>query len=208
MSLMAYEELPKGRARITDLGSQITIEIPTRPRNVSEWLFWCFLTGFLLLWLSGELFFCALVLQRLGLLPSLPLKAEGSEPPFLFLLGFLSAWTVVGIALSVSWLHLSLGRELITVSPDELTVAARPFGRPQKYRLSDIRNLRVLELGGGHWWLIFWWVNPFMAFTIGAITFDYGAKTVYLGSMLDPAEARQIVRLIKERFGDYMAPEG
>jgi hypothetical protein len=37
------------------------------------------------------------------------------------------------------------------------------------------------------------------------VTFDYGAGTVRFGANLDPAEARQIVALLKERFGQYMA---
>jgi len=37
------------------------------------------------------------------------------------------------------------------------------------------------------------------------VTFDYGAGTVRFGTNLDPAEARQIVALLKERFGQYMA---
>jgi hypothetical protein len=39
----------------------------------------------------------------------------------------------------------------------------------------------------------------------GVIVFDYGASTVRFGLWLDPAEARQIVALLKERFGQYMA---
>jgi len=39
----------------------------------------------------------------------------------------------------------------------------------------------------------------------GVLAFDYGAGTVRFGTNLDPAEARQIVALLKERFGQYMA---
>jgi NOL1/NOP2/fmu family ribosome biogenesis protein len=39
----------------------------------------------------------------------------------------------------------------------------------------------------------------------GVIVFDYGVSTVRFGLWLDPAEARQIVALLKERFGQYMA---
>ena len=43
--------------------------------------------------------------------------------------------------------------------------------------------------------------------TVGIIAFDYGASTVRLGLTIDPAEAWQIVTLLRERFGEYMAEE-
>jgi hypothetical protein len=34
---MAFVEPPKGRAKITDLGDKVRIEIPTRPKGFAEW---------------------------------------------------------------------------------------------------------------------------------------------------------------------------
>ncbi len=194
---MAYEELPKGRARITDLGSELRIEISLRPRDPGEWFALVLLTVWLLGWLAGE-FFIGAELIELVKTPQPPHSGNFSPWGGVFLTGLLVAWTAGGCLSWSLWLRFLFGREIITVSADGLTVVTYPFGRPRKYRLSAIRNLRVREAPyeqteGWNWF--------------GTIAFDYGAKTVYFGSMLDPAEARQIVRLIKERFGDHMAPE-
>jgi hypothetical protein len=57
--------------------------------------------------------------------------------------------------------------------------------------------------GAGRYLLCLWpYARGYPPFVV---TFDYGAGTVRFGTNLDPAEARQIVALLKERFGQYMA---
>jgi len=40
---------------------------------------------------------------------------------------------------------MTFGREIVTVTPQELILWWRPFGRRRRFRLAEIKNLRVLE---------------------------------------------------------------
>jgi hypothetical protein len=186
---MAFVEPPKGITRITDLGDRLRIEIPLRPKGLLECLLllvWLIFTG------VCEGILVSSLLHRLGVIPQ-PLVEEAEPAPLPLLL---FAFVVLGVLLSL-WLWILLGREIVEVSIPEGTLKIRslPFKKTSIYRLSEVANLRVLEnlrwRGGG---------------TITCIiAFDYGASTVRFGLTIDPAEARQIVALLKERFGQYMA---
>ncbi len=199
---MAFIEPPKGRAKIIDMGEKLRIEIPLRPARLGEWLGYGFVTLFLTGWLIGWAFGEIHALRELGLLPG---EGPVKSPPDAdwFLGGWLIAWTAGGVfALGVwafMWLLL-IGKEVVTVSPVELNIATLPVGRMKRYRLSEIANLRVEEIGYAYG-------MGYQALWKRAIAFDYGASTVRFGVGLEPAEARQIVALIKERFGQYMKAE-
>ncbi|MFN4180697.1 MAG: hypothetical protein ACK4I8_10320, partial [Armatimonadota bacterium] len=113
--------------------------------------------------------------------------------PLLFLIGFLLAWTAGGFLVLYVLLLMLMGREVIVVSPSSLEIHIRPIGRLRRYRLSEVSNLRVIEREGGSEQV---WTE--------VIAFDYGASTVRFGRRIDLPEARQIVTLLKERFGQYM----
>jgi hypothetical protein len=169
---MAFVEPSKGRAKITDLGERVEIEISLHHNVV--WAAYFFLLGWLFRLLNK-------------LLP----QTEDWTPlvGLLLLFGCVFAWIVSGILGVYWWLLQGLVRcEVITVSPVSLDIVTRPIGRLRRYRLTEISNMRVLEERGK-----------------GVIVFDYGVSTVRFGLWLDPAEARQIVALLKERFGQYMA---
>jgi len=92
-----------------------------------------------------------------------------------------------------------LGGKIVTVTPQELILWWRPFGQRRRFHLAEVKNLRVLED-------TFSVSCPYAkGYPLFVVTFDYGAGTVRFGTNLDPAEARQIVALLKERFGQYMA---
>ncbi|MCS3919848.1 hypothetical protein Q2T83_03595 [Fervidibacter sacchari] len=185
---MAFVEPSKGRAKIIDLGDTLRIEIPMRSKNfvglVVVLIFPLFLTG----WFIGRAVEGISTLRELNLLS----RSEGWTPQVLPLVGGLIVQGVFILALlGYIWLCLLqrlVGREIITVSPVSLDIVSRPIGRLRRYRLTEISNLRVLEKGSG-----------------SIISFDYGASMVRFGLNLDPAEAQQIVALLKERFGQYMA---
>ncbi|MEZ8219083.1 hypothetical protein B0813_002620 [Candidatus Fervidibacteria bacterium JGI MDM2 SSWTFF-3-K9] len=167
------------------------------------YFFSLFLTGWLIGWVEGEIF----ALRELGLLP----QSERWTPQgfsFPFLIGWLIAWTAGGILAGYIWLRLLLltlvGREVIVASPMSFDIVVRPIGRLRRYRLTEVCNLRVLEDTASTmtWWW-YRWVMP----TVGIIAFDYGASTVRFGLTIEPAEAWQIVTLLRERFGQYMAEE-
>jgi hypothetical protein len=169
---MAFVKPSKGRAKITDLGERVEIEIPLHHDVV--WVAYFFLLGWLFRLLNK-------------LLP----QTEDWTPlvGLLLLFGCVFAWIVSGILGVYGLLLQGLVRcEVITVSPVSLDIVTRPIGRLRRYRLTEISNMRVLEEREK-----------------GVIVFDYGVSTVRFGLWLDPAEARQIVALLKERFGQYMA---
>lgn len=192
---MAFVEPPKGRARILDRGDEVRIEIPLRARGWGEYLLLLFLVGWLMGWSFGEVFVGAKVLRLIGSLFQSPPNAgnASSEPmsALLFMIGWLLAWTAGGAVVWYALLLMLIGREVIVVSPSSLEILIRPIGRLHRYRLSEVSNLRVI---GG---------ESEQSIT-EVIAFDYGASTVRFGIRIDPPEARQIVTLLKERFGQYM----
>jgi hypothetical protein len=181
---MAFVKPSKGRAKITDLGDTLRIEIPAHPGGFVEWVCLLLLTGFLIGWaVVGGLF---------------ALRASFSVE---WLIGWLIVWTVGGILAGCLWLLellMLVGREVIMVSPMSLDIVIRPIGYVRRYRLTEISNLRVEEERRE-------FTEEGVSSTVGVIVFDYGVSTVRFGLWLEPAEARQIVALLKERFGQYMA---
>lgn len=193
---MRFEEPPKkGQSIIKDLGTELWIVIPYRPRNLPEWVVYSFvilfISGWLIGWTAG------------GISAFKEFLAEWSKGEVSYFLGgWLLGWVageVFGAVILVGILGMLLGfiREEITVTPERVSIVFRPF-HPRHYRLSEVSNLRALEVAGE-------------SGTVGqwhhSIAFDYGLQTIQFGRGLDPAEARQIVALIKERFGRYMKPD-
>jgi hypothetical protein len=72
------------------------------------------------------------------------------------------------------------------------------WGRSQEFDLTQVRDLRAAGMFFHPWSfkasLFFWGIGG------GNIAFDYGAKTYRFGASLEEAEARQLVKTIKERF--------
>jgi len=192
---MAFVEPYKPKAKIAETENVVHIEIPFRPKGFMAWLMWSLFTTLLLAAWFAPVF----ILHQ-------SIKAPPQDkPPFLFTAIFVMVWLFVTLAFSGLWWQITFGREIVTVTPQELILWLRPFGQRRHYRLAEVKNLRVLEdvfsvLASPMWY--FWWLgHPFS----GVLAFDYGAGTVRFGTNLDPAEARQIVTLLKERFGQYMA---
>ncbi len=74
------------------------------------------------------------------------------------------------------------------------------FLSEQKPKLAGAGRCLFSVLADPMWYFWGLW-HPFS----DILAFDYGAGTVRFGTNLDPAEARQIVALLKKRFGQYMA---
>jgi hypothetical protein len=193
---MEFVEPPKGRAKIADLGESVRIEIPLR-HGIIDWLSLLFIFVFLVLWVAMPIS----VWIRMASQP----KSE--NPPIFFLFLLMLLWAIgavcFGTLCSQILMQMLMGREEILVTPQELSIKRRPFGKQLRYRLSEVKNLRVLEdlfSAVSEPWLIWgmWWMGR------GAIAFDYGMSTVRFGAGIEVAEARKIVALIKERFGGYM----
>jgi hypothetical protein len=74
------------------------------------------------------------------------LTPDGSAPFFLlFILGWLTMWTVGGIAAGTHFLRIVAGRDVISVSPDGLEIERRdgPFRRRRTIKHGDLRGLRI-----------------------------------------------------------------
>jgi hypothetical protein len=186
---MAFVEPYKPRAKIAEVENAVHIEIPLRPKDFMAWFAWSLLTAFLLLAWSAPV---AIAFQLTRASPQ-------EKPPLLFTALFITVWLLITVLLSMAWCQMTFGREIVTVTPQELILWWRPFGRRRRFRLAEVKNLRVLEDTFSVFWPYARGYPPFV------VTFDYGAGTVRFGANLDPAEARQIVALLKERFGQYMA---
>jgi hypothetical protein len=191
---MAFVEPYKPRAKIAEVENAVHIEIPLRPKDFMAWLAWSLLTAFLLLAWSAPV---AIAFQLTKASPQ-------EKPPRLFTALFITVWLLIAVLLGMAWCQMTFGREIITVTPQELTFWQRPFGQRRRFRLAEVKNFRVLEDVFAIFAnpMRFWWLWHFFP---GVLAFDYGAGTVRFGTNLEPAEARQIVALLKERFGQYMA---
>ncbi len=190
--LMKFVEPPKGQAKIVDLGESVRIEIPLRPHDIMGWFFLLFILVFFVLWVTMPL---------IGWIESAS-QSKGENPPIFFLLSFMLLWAIGAVFIGTLCLQMLMGREEILVTPQELSIKRRPFGKKLSYRLSEVKNLRVLEdlFSTGNDWLM-WWVWWMVR---GVLAFDYGMSTVRFGKGIEVAEARKIVALIKDRFGGYM----
>ncbi|MGA3092681.1 MAG: hypothetical protein ABSD75_29130 [Terriglobales bacterium] len=134
----------------------------------------------------------------------------------LFMLGWLGAWTVGGIAAGTSLFHRFNffilfwmfawafgevfvgytvlytigGRQIVLANLDALTIKTEIFGigPARSYLVSEMKNLRF---------------QPMAIVGRGqrssGIAFDYGAKTVMFGAGLDENEATDLVARIRQR---------
>jgi hypothetical protein len=172
----------------------VHIEIPLRPKDFMAWFAWSLLTAFLLLAWSAPV---AIAFQLTKASPQ-------EKPPLLFTALFITVWLLITVLLSMAWCQMTFGREIITITPQELTFWQQPFGQRRRFHLAKVKNFRMLEDAFAIFAnpMRFWWLWHFFP---GVLAFDYGAGTVRFGANLDPAEARKIVALLKERFGQYMA---
>ncbi|MBE2186433.1 MAG: hypothetical protein IAE99_06650 [Rhodothermales bacterium] len=180
-----YEPLPAPRAKVSDHGWTIDVEIPAR----RSW----FAVAFLSVWLVGWAFgWVAAFASVLGLLDTKP--GDG------FVLFWLVGWTVGGVFALYSWQWLVFGREVLHVSREGLTVQRKALfpGRTKRYAAASMRNLRVVS--ADPWYgqmssLQMPWQNT------GTLAFDYGAGTVRFATGLDEGEADLLRPTLAAKLG-------
>lgn len=202
---MASIKSLNGKAKIVDLGSQMRIEIPLRPQGFDGLVIVVFSIVWLTGWGIGGVVVSSWLLHCLGLLPY-PVVPEPKNSESILVYGcWLLFWVILGGIACQHLVNTSFGREVIVVTPTSLSVIHRPIGFMRLYKLSEISNLRVVEKGRSYSEFTGWFIGLRIRCDIRwTIAFNYGAKTEWLGIGLDPVEARQIVALIKERFGQFM----
>lgn len=115
----------------------------------------------------------------------------------LFLLAWLGCWTVGGGFAIYAWLWNMAGKEVVFLNGMSLIVRREiyGFGRSKEFDLAHLRDLRCSPQGYGPWNASSngWGISG------GNIAFDYGARTYRFGTGLDEAEAKHIVKAIKQR---------
>jgi hypothetical protein len=179
------EQTYNGRAIINDTLGGIEIIIPSK-KNWFVIIFLCFWLGG---WSMGEIFAITTVIGSI------------QNPNFggLFILFWLGGWTVGGyFALSAVLWNLN-GKELITFQHGviELQKKGVLFFKPKSFNLKDAKAFRVQEIQDGGWSNQRNDAFPFNS--NGLIRFDYGFKTIKFAANIDEAEAKYILKRLKEK---------
>jgi len=183
---MSVEPVPGMRSTVTDGPEGLTIVMPSR-RMLP---FVVFLPIWLAGWAFGEFFAIRTLVTGTD---------TGGGPGSMFLAIWLTGWTIGGLFAVLIWSWMMFGHERLVVGSGRFVHSYELFGlsRPREYDVQAIRGLHASAnplasspMG-----------SPFRAYGIGsgAITFDYGAKTVSMGAGLDEAEGKMIVQHIKDR---------
>jgi hypothetical protein len=169
------------RTVVSDGPDGLTFVVPSR----RQWFAILFVPVWLIGWMFGEV---------------LAIKALiGGKGPSLFMVTWLTMWTVGGGLAALGWLWMVVGKERLIVKPGLLVHRFELFSlrRTREYDLSQVRNLKVSpesfnpwNMGGG---LKMWGLGG------GVVAFDYGARTIRVAGSVDEAEGRMIVSRIQER---------
>lgn len=184
---MASDVPRASRYAIRDDFATLRITIPAR-RN---WFTVLFLGFWLTGWAAGEIIVGGMLVR--GVLAML----RGQAPDFgvgagmLFMLIWLAFWTFGGAFALVTWLWNLAGKETVLIDGEALTIykTVLGLGPAKRYDAAYVDRLRVAEESGdsqGPW--------------SGGLAFDYGGKTVRFGAGLTPAEARDVLARIADRF--------
>ena len=134
------------------------------------------------------------------------LLSHGNGPPELFMLAWLAGWTMGGAwaAGTIAW-QLG-GREVVVVGPSTLQhrIEAFGIGRTRTYQLADVKDFRTVELVRSPFANQSAWLPSFTG-SVGAVAFDYGARTYRFAPSLDEAEAKLLVSKLGARLSGRSA---
>ncbi|WP_141228380.1 hypothetical protein [Anaeromicrobium sediminis] len=173
-----------GKAIVSELGSELHIEIP----SVKNW----FLTIFYMVWLGGWAF---------GEITVLKMLFSGGESVGTFLLVWLTGWTMGGFFAIFVVLWSIFGKEEIYLDRSYISIKRGIFGigSMKEYDKNSIENLRVSVIYDGN--LFSGRKKSIKAITgigNGSICFDYGMKTIRVGASIEEPEAKYLVNKLME----------
>lgn len=174
---------PERRSTVAETAEGLAVSIPAK-RNI-------FLLLFLSLWLVGWGFGEVTAGREL--------LSKQSGAPDLFLGVWLTLWTLGGGLALYAWFWMIGGREVLIVRPDALVIRRVLLGRgrDKEYDIQQVKNLRAAPPTWNPYdfssAMHFWGVGG------GPIAFDYGSKTIRIGSGVDESEAQQVVKDLKSR---------
>lgn len=167
---------------MTRAESELRIVIPSR----KSWFIILFLGFWLCGWLAGEVFTIITLFSGKG--------------PSAFLLFWICGWTVGGVFAGLTFLWQINGKEIVVLNGSMLTIMRKAcgLGPDKSYALSDVKNLKPCPIPSDprHPANFFGFFGAFY----GAISFDYGMRTVKFGASLDEPEASYLVSLMNERI--------
>lgn len=178
---MSIEPIPGMKSVVTDGPEGLTVGMPARRHAPVLFL----VPVWLAFWLFG------------GLTAVRGMQSAPGATPYLVV--WLTVWGAAGLLAITSWLWMFAGRERLVVGSGRLVHGYQLFAFeiPREYDLTAVRHLRstpnLLSLTATSFGARMWGVGT------GAIAFDYGSKTVHVGSGIDEAEGAMIVRQIRER---------
>jgi hypothetical protein len=180
------EKIGSGRSRVNESIGFIEIIIPSR-KNYFVIGFFCFwLCG----WLVGEL---SALAAGTGII-------AGGEPAGGFIFIWLAFWTIGGLFALATVIWMIAGKEILTFEQNKLTINRKGwiFNRPKIYHLQEIKCFSVNSQYDSGGWLGYSRRN-YLLNRDGALQFDYGMKTIKMAEGIDPAEARHLLLMLKNK---------
>jgi hypothetical protein len=118
-----------------------------------------------------------------------------------FLVLWLCFWAAGWAAAAGTLAWMAFGSETLRATGDDLEVAHHLLGwsRRKVYRGQEIRHLQPAPQPP--WPFRFQWQMPLLTGDrMGAVKFDYGARTVHVAGGLDEAEGRAVAELLSVRL--------
>jgi len=115
------------------------------------------------------------------------------------IIGWLSLWTVFGVAAIYVWLWMVRGKEFVRVTPTMIGIRRSVWshGVERQYQAAHISGLRLV-IERRSWWSEDDSPSPGNQ---GPLVFDYGERTVRFGNGLRDEEAAEILGEILKAVG-------
>lgn len=206
---MPIVQPPKERHFTRDEGSSLTVIIPSPKNYVTLVILGFWLVG----WTFGEVMAGGILIAGIIQLLSKPSEISlgsmaGLSGGGLFMLVWLTLWTIGGAFAIYTFLWQLMGKEIVEVSYETIKIqrAVAGLGRKREYLATYIKDLRVSPLAADSNYPFGWSrASNFYGLSGGLLAFDYGAKTFRFGSGVDEAEAKQILEKIVSRFPQFRA---
>lgn len=171
-----------GRATIQKDGDSLEISIPTA-KPIFDIIF-------LMAWLGGWYFGETAALDQV-----FSDTTEGGNSWFLIF--WLVGWTIGGVFFILIFLWIIGGKETVSIDSGEMILGREIFGvgHYKTYNINDIKYLTINpRLDKDQWGQ----ARDRYLVRSGLIEFDYGLRTIKFGSGIDMAEARHLIKILKE----------
>lgn len=167
---------PVSRISVAQEGDWTRIDVPSR----RQWFYLLFLGFWLIGWAIG-------FTSAVGNI----LRGSGG----LFLLVWLSMWTVGGVFAAIAFFWMVVGRDTLWISKDRIArrLALGPLTRTQEFDVSAVTLSWWKENAGGH--------RSFTFFLGNSVAFSYGGRDISVGYGVDETEAQTILDTLTQVAG-------